>query len=375
MHGKHLHYHGWLKSEIVEIYLNLAIRSFALSMGIIFIPIYLIKLGFGLNTVFTYYIMTFVVFGVASLLTARIGKRYGLKHLIMLSIPFYILFFVLLFFLNTVNFGHLAFISVVEGFGSAFYWIPLHSLFAKFSKKKKVSKQAGYIFSLPGMVSVIGPVLGGAIILIFGFKVLLLIISVLLFSSLIPLFCTKDFKPHKGFSFSNILTKQNTRYFGGFYLHGIVSVTCTILWPLFVFFVLKDVFSLGVIGTTVSISVVFFPLLLCRISKRISFASLFKLAGLAAFVVFSFAPFARTGAEVYVASFFIGIILIMVEMPFYTMAVTKAAKKNPLEFMIFRELALSAGRISILLFLLLAGLNFFYGFSVTSVTSLFSLII
>lgn len=376
MHQKNsIHYHHWLKSEIVEIYLNLAIRSFALSLGVIFIPIYLLNLGYGVNQLFAYYISVFAVFGAASVLVAKIGRKIGLKHLIIISIPFSIVFFILLFMLNNIDMTLLYSISFVEGLSSAFYWIPLNTLFAKYIKSKKASKQVSYIFSVPGMVSIVGPIVGGSLILLFGFKVLLLVISILLFTSLIPLFVTKDFKPHKDFSLKRILTKDNLKYFGGFFIHGIISVSGTILWPLFVFFVLRDVFSLGIIGTLGAISIVFFPLMLSKIQKKFTLLTLFKVGGFVAFIVFSLVPLARSAVEVYVASLFIGIILILVEMPFYTLAIKKAAKKNPLEFMIFREIALSIGRITILAFLLIFGADFFAGFSITGATSLLSLVL
>ncbi|MEA3430044.1 MAG: MFS transporter [Nanoarchaeota archaeon] len=375
MHGKHFHYHHWLKSEIIEIYMNLAIRSFALSMGIIFIPIYLLKIGFTLELVFTYYILTFTVFGFAALLTAKLARKIGLKHLIMASIPFYIIFFVLLYLLNGVNMNLLYSLSAVEGFASAFYWVPLHSLFAKYSQKKKARKQVSYIFSVPGIFSILGPLIGGGIIITFGFKVLLLIISILLFTSLIPLFSTKDFRPRKKFLLKDVLDKEHTKFFAGFFLHGVIYIAAAVLWPLFVYSILKDYVSLGITGTIVSISVVSFPLILGYLAKKVTLITLIKVGGFGAFIVFSIVPYIRGNIAIYLASFFVGTVMILVEMPFYTLALKTAAKKNPLEFMIFREIALTAGRVSILTTLLILGGNFFAGFSITSATSLIAMII
>lgn len=375
MHNKHLHYHSWLKSEIIEIYLNLAIRSFALSLGIIFIPIYLLNIGFSLKIIFAYYILTFCAFGGVSLFTAKLGKKLGLKHLIMISIPFYIVFFIMLYMLNTVNTNLLFGISLVEGFASAFYWVPLHSLFAKYSQKKKASKQVGYMLSVPAIFSIVGPLIGGTLIILFGFKVLLVVISILLFASLIPLFSSDDFKPHKNFSFRVLIDKKHTKYFAGFFLHGMIYVTAAILWPLFIFFILDDVISIGVSGTLIAVSVVLFPLIIGSMSKRISLISLIKIGGFAAFIVFSLIPFVNKPSHIYFASFFVGVVMILIEMPFYTLGLKKVAKNNPLEFMIFREIALTAGRVTILALLLVLGANFFAGFSITSASSLIAMII
>jgi len=374
-HLKQFDYHKWLKSEIIEIYMNLAIRSFALSMGGIFIPIYLYNLGFNINLILIYYIITFSSFGFFSLSIPKLGKRIGLKHLIMLSIPFHILFIFLLYILNGVNVSLLSFISFIEGVGAALYWTPLHSLFAKFSQKKKANKQVSYIFSLPGMVSIIGPIVGAFIIFNFGFKVLLIVISLFLFISLIPLFYSEDLKPQNGFSLSLIFCKEHRKFFFGFFMNGILYITHAVMWPLFVFFMLKDIVSIGIIGTIIAIAIVFFPLILARLSLKINLKGLYKIGGIISFLVFGLLKYVSTANHIYLASFMIGTVLIMIEMPFYTMAVKSAAKKNPLEFMIFRESALSIGRVTMLVLLLFFINKFHISFTISSISSLLALVV
>ena len=74
-----------LKSELSEIYLNQVIQTFAVSLIGIFIPIYLLEIGFDLIMVFNYYLIFSVCIIVLSVLPIRLSNKIGLKHTIFLS--------------------------------------------------------------------------------------------------------------------------------------------------------------------------------------------------------------------------------------------------------------------------------------------------
>ena len=61
----HIHMHNIfrLKSELGEIYLNQVIQTFALALIGVFIPIYLLKLGFSLPVVLGFLAVYFLALG------------------------------------------------------------------------------------------------------------------------------------------------------------------------------------------------------------------------------------------------------------------------------------------------------------------------
>jgi len=98
----HHHYEFWWKfvpkEELVQIYVSLAIRSFALSLLGIFLPLYLYKeVGFAFNEMLSFYIFFPVVLAIMAPLAAKFCAKFGVKHSVLFSMPFYIAFLILLY--------------------------------------------------------------------------------------------------------------------------------------------------------------------------------------------------------------------------------------------------------------------------------------
>lgn len=74
--------------KIEELYLNTSIRTFALSMINVFIPIYLLKLGYPLSSVLFFYAILNGVHALSVIPAAKISARFGFKHAILFSLVF-----------------------------------------------------------------------------------------------------------------------------------------------------------------------------------------------------------------------------------------------------------------------------------------------
>ncbi|MCK5043262.1 MAG: hypothetical protein KAR51_04500, partial [Candidatus Aenigmarchaeota archaeon] len=134
----HLHHHMHkihiLKDELSEVYMNLAIQSFALSLISIFIPIYILSVGF----TFDYMILFFMVFygfiGLTSPVSAALANKFGFKHIILFRTPILITFLLGLYNIDGLAFSPL-FLAAFGGIGSSLYWVSINSIFAKNSTK------------------------------------------------------------------------------------------------------------------------------------------------------------------------------------------------------------------------------------------------
>ena len=94
-HSRHFHLHHikLIKSEIQEVYLNLIMQSFALSLIAIFVPIYLLKLGYSINHAFGFAMVELGTLSIFSPVAAKMAKRIGFKHMILYRLPLLLLYF------------------------------------------------------------------------------------------------------------------------------------------------------------------------------------------------------------------------------------------------------------------------------------------
>jgi MFS family permease len=85
-------------------------------------------------------------------------------------------------------------LAIYNGLTSAFYWVAFHCFFAVKTNDSNSLERVGVLFSLPKILTVFSPILGGFIITYLGFSPLFFLVSILLLLSLIPLIKMKDFE-------------------------------------------------------------------------------------------------------------------------------------------------------------------------------------
>ena len=97
------HFHFLRNRELNELYTSIAIRAFAISLIGIFIPIFLYQLNYSFSQIFLFFGLIALFNLIFLFPSAKFASKYGLKHGMLLSIPFLIVFFLLLFSLDDFN--------------------------------------------------------------------------------------------------------------------------------------------------------------------------------------------------------------------------------------------------------------------------------
>jgi len=367
----HHHFHKihLLKDELSEVYWNLAIQSFGLSLISIFIPIYLLQLGYTVSNVLLFMIFYFGMVAVFSPLSALFANKFGFKHVILFRTPLLLAFMAGLYFLP--NFRNIIFfIAIVGGIAGSLYWISINSIFSKASDKKHRGKQVGKLVSLPSFASLLGPLIGGFVAVAFGMDILLIISFVILLVSPIPLFFTKEVKPHVKFSLKKLMTKEHAKFLKGFLADGPRFVAGAILWPIFVYIILNDTVSVGIMATLGSVGVILFTVYIGKISDKINRNVLLRLGGILGALIWSIRIFAKQAWHVFVLTFCAGMFTVLIDVPFIAMSFDKASKDKDDAFIVFRELGLGFGRVITLVVLMFVFQTFIIGFSLSGLASL-----
>jgi MFS family permease len=338
-----------IKSELGEVYLNRLIQSLALSMVGVFVPVYLINLGYSLNQVILFLIAMYSSLMILSPISAIINSRIGIKHTIGLSFPFLITYLLLLFSIKTFNLP-IILIAGVYGIYLALYWIPLNSDFAKNSDKLHRGTEISYLLALPNFVGIIAPLVGGWVINNYGFNELIIIVFGLLFLSMVPLFMTSDYKSKLGYEWKRMVNRENLVFLKEFVAKGMLFAS-SLIWPIFVYYMVKDYLLIGFAVTLTALSATIFIMVTGKLSDRVSKLSLLKIGGItngiiwiSVFIIYTFFG-ELTPLQVFIISFLKGFTLVLIDIPLFAAACNQANKQSVTEFMVLREVSLDFGRI------------------------------
>ncbi len=343
--------HFALNKELVEMYISMGLRSLALAMVGVFIPLYLFEeLNYGIETILLFYL---IIYGVMALLTPVCGvisSKIGLKRSILLSIPFSVSF---IYLLNSLKYGliHYSIAAVVEGVGLSLFWIAFHIDFAKCSDKKNRGKEVSIWFVSSLILSIIGPIAGGILLGVYGFNWLFIIAGSLLFASVIPLFFSNENHVKYKFRLKDVFLKKHTSEMINLWGYGIEGIGISIFWPLFVFLILKEYLVLGIISSMMGIISALFIPIVGNLNDRFGNKPLIKLGGVFSFFSWMVVSFVKTFWQIVFITGFSRLAFIMIDLPFSSLVYDKAnkVKSKMVEYLVFREIMLFIGRAIILL--------------------------
>jgi MFS transporter, DHA1 family, multidrug resistance protein len=229
--------HYWRRvdfDELAELYVSMMMRSLALSLVAIFVPIYLWELGFSLSAIlgFVCWFFAFRIFSsyYGSYLVAKIGP----KHTIALSYVFLIVSLFMFVGLKQMAIP-LGFIALFFGFASSLFYLGYHVDFSKVKHALNGGKEVGYMNFVERTGKILGPLIGGVIAAVFGAEYIFLIAIALFLLGLLPLFLTAEPVRIERRPDFRVLKKRNlTRDYISFTGIMINSTIIGSLWPLYV---------------------------------------------------------------------------------------------------------------------------------------------
>lgn len=229
------------------------IRSMAMSMVMIFFPVYLYKLG-GMNLAAGWLIvsrgMDFILMPTMAKFVGRLGyKKSVLGGQILWSIA--------LLAIVGIEFNRwwIWVALILVPFAAMGYWIPRHMLFMETSKKE-FGQDEGKLLVVGKWGAIFGPILGGLIVNEFGFGWVWAACSALMILAAIPIVMIKSEKLKWNFDLPDFWQKFYGVWFRRDFLAfvglGIEETLFDYFWPVFLLVVLGQSYvSLGAYKTVV----------------------------------------------------------------------------------------------------------------------------
>ncbi len=339
----------WVKKQIHSLYLNNLLRGIAFSLFGIFVPIYLLTLGYSLQSVFTYFLYFTLATIIFLLLGYSLSKKFGYKAVMIANAPSVIIFITLLQLLETSHIP-LSIIALTNGMQNAFFFLPLHGFFSRLSEEKTRGTQVSNFNVFGKLSGLFGPIIGSVIIALFGFPYLFIAATFIMVFSLAPLLYLKNVKPKEKITFKklNKLRKENKGYFYGTISEKIIGEVSSHIWPIFVFLTLKDILSVGWVGSLITGGTIVFTIIIGKHYDKKSKYFMLRLGSILFAILWIMRFFIESSIFLYASSFFAGFFTLMIFVPFDAIYYDKASRqKSPDSFIIFSEFPALFGRLII----------------------------
>lgn len=184
-----------LKPDVQELYTTVTIQNLALAMVAIFEPVYLYESGYSLSTICLFYAGVYFLYIWLMPLGAKFCLRWGYEKGIAVGTVLWVVFYICLAAsVGSLNWLYAA--MVIYALQKTFYWTGYHAKFAQYSDPQEQGREIGGINALDSIAKVIGPIIGGLLLLVGGFKLLFIVVAGLMLVSIVAILINpKHFKP------------------------------------------------------------------------------------------------------------------------------------------------------------------------------------
>lgn len=335
-----------VSQEIGELYASTAIGNFALALVMLFEPIFLYSvIGLSIEQVFLFtgaiYFFNIFLMPVGG----KIASKYGYYHAISLSIPFQIIYWLLLFG-SQQNFNLIYFAPLAFSLEKCLFWPAFHSSMARFAGSEQRGREFSVLYAIVNVVSVIGPFIGGIVSESMGVRFAFVLAATVYSCSFLPLFMKKEEFTPKIYEFKLTweLYKNYPKKALGYFGFGEELIVLSI-WPIFIYLVVKDFQNAGLLTTIATLISTLFALYLGKVSDKYNKQVLIKIGAFFTLLVwvfryvvknfwgaFAFDSLSRTSKDL----FFI---------PLSSLTYERAQENHIMAYAVFFEQALSISKL------------------------------
>lgn len=314
----------------------------------IFVPIYLLTLGYSFTFVILFLSVHHVTLLGASFVAAFISNRIGLVRVLQIRFIFLFVYLYLLSLLPefpTLFFG----IAILSGIESAFYWEPLNVFFVRNTEDKNTGTALGKLTAVSKIFGVITPVLSALIVVTYGFPALFLVGAFLMMLMMIPILPLSSEKTDFKFSWERTkeIYAKNKKYLVPELIDNLAE-DAGVIWTIFIYLNLLSVLDIGLLGTAISLTGVLFVLTLGKINDTWDRKKLLRIGALLVtltwvfnFIVGAYFP---NALMFYIATVLMSFTLKIFLYPYGSFLYARA-RKDDVQFIVLREIPTVFGRL------------------------------
>jgi MFS family permease len=223
--------------------LHSGLHRFSINIFDVFSAVYLIGLGLPFPVVALASAGCCILRSILRPLSLVLIEKIGLRKTLIIGVLINSLLFLVLSKVNGINLW-LYFYIFYMALCDISYWLPYHSYYASAGDQERRGKQVGMQHGFITLFTMLAPLIGGLMIVNFGFLALYISATFIMLLSAIPLFFTKDVSLGEPMSFKEALKMVDKRGFtlkigeGILYMH-------TFVWTIVLFYLVGNYVTLG----------------------------------------------------------------------------------------------------------------------------------
>ncbi len=336
-----------LTYQIKELYLSVGILNFAVSLVSIFEPIYLYTLGYSLRQILIFWIGIYSIYFLILPFGGKVARARGYKKSIIYSAPFLIFYYLSLFAIP-IQPGLIIGAMIALACQKALFWPGYHSDFARFSVDGERAREISNLTIITLLASALGPLLGGLILDLAGFKWLFILVVVLILASILPLLRTREIFTPIPFAYfrayERLLRRENRRKFIAYLGFG-EELIFLVFWPIFIYTVVKNYLSIGSIIAAAILATILVILFIGRLTDKRNKYSVLRFGTIFSSVGWFLRLMIQGGLGIFLVDSFYRIARNILGVPLTAITYERAQKASVMKSVVFFEMALSVGKL------------------------------
>ncbi|OGH71202.1 MAG: hypothetical protein A2921_02065 [Candidatus Magasanikbacteria bacterium RIFCSPLOWO2_01_FULL_43_20b] len=361
-----------------EMYLSVFIMNLAESMISIFVPIYLFSLNYSVVSILLFFLIGYIGNVIFAIPIAKIVAKIGAKHAVLLSAPFLIAYY---FGLRVLpEFSWLFFILPFGITGRALlYNFGFELNFLDHFDKKKVGGQLSTLAILSIMSTVLSPLIAGLIIAYFGYGVIFVIGSIILFISTLPLFVSNDCKHGLDFTLKDITkiftTRKSANILLSFSGYAIESSIGRNIWPVFLIITFGAVQKVGYAAAIAAFLTVAVIAATGKLSDKYNTKKLLNFGTMFYFFSWLGCLLADTAFKTFIANSYRSVTERFLLLPWQSLLYKIVNRENYFRLTVLQDMTFNASRVLILPFIMLIFIINYYPYQISFIiAALFTLL-
>lgn len=220
--------------ELSELYASQFLRSLGMSIIGIFVPIYLLSIGYPVKSVFGLFLMWVAFKPVVIFIIAKTIARLGPKHGIAIGTIFTILYLSTLLSIQELHWP-LVLVAFLGSISYSMFGISFEVDFSKIKHTEHGGKELGYLQIFERFGAIVGPIVGGLLATIFDPRYTIAAAILILCGSLVPIFLSAEtVKTHQQITIKGFPFSRHKRDFISSMFLGMENTISIIIWPMFI---------------------------------------------------------------------------------------------------------------------------------------------
>ena len=332
------HYHQIDKFFHTDFWLfetSVWLHVFARSMIAIFIPIFLLQMGWSISHVMFFYFIYNIFDAPLNFFAKWLTYKIGAKKVIALGTLSYIASFAILYNLDVGMWPLLILMALFAALYDTFYWVAHIYFFIRCEKNdRNISKGISLLNIVKKIAGILAPIFGGLILIFFDKQLLIGLSVLILLLSIIPLFkikTTKDRPDKKPKKFKQFFKKGDG--LKEYIIKGLFSFHQAaegIIWPIFIYTIFKTIESVAIIPIIVAGTVIIITYFTSKI-KKTNRSHIMALGAFLISITWILRLVIDNNIFYYASIFLIGLFVVLVSLPLESNMYEKGEKKDALD--------------------------------------------